>query len=497
MVAFALLGLLLVGLTTYRVVSKFDQMLAQGTDVLTVLQPSADEADQLLTSLADGELGVRGFVISGKKAQLVRYRNAIAKGDASIERLDEVIPVDEPELIRMRDNAVRTRDEWMASNGPVIKSERQGLEQRSNKLLSIRNEKRTYLIAQSASTALREAIDTRLIASNNSLGDAVNSLRLSLTLATGIALAGIGFALWAVFSSVLKPLRSLTAQLREVTGQGHHHAPIKPSGPPELLSAGRDAEDMRRRLVLEIDEARAAREGLEQEGPVVSAIEEQLRTVVVPDATGFEVYGTIQPAEGVLAGDWWDVRELPDGSLAVIVTDVSGHGPEAGIVGLRTKDVVTSLLMRGVDCAEALTSAAQGFASMPARFATVAVVVIRPDGELVWANAGHHPPLIQRAAGGWAALDPTGPLLSALGGTWTSGHESLAAGDTLLMWTDGLLESHDAQGSELGESAAKELVMSAADASVEELVTQVLAQARQRATDWKRDDVTMVAVRRT
>ena len=74
----------------------------------------------------------------------------------------------------------------------------------------------------------------------------------------------------------------------------------------------------------------------------------------------------------------------------------------------------------------------------------------------------------------------------------------LEPGAALLMWTDGLTESRDAAGEELGDDGLQALVASALDAERTSagVVAHVLAAARARAVDWRRDDVTLVVAQR-
>ena len=150
---------------------------------------------------------------------------------------------------------------------------------------------------------------------------------------------------------------------------------IVPVGPPELRDLGADAEALRRALVHEIDEATAAREALEQEGPVVEAIRRELaaRTDAVP--LGVTIAGVLRPAEGVLAGDFWDRIPLTDGRAAAVICDVSGHGPRAGIVAMRLKTSITLGLVAGQDPPQILHRACDAFADEPGRFATAAILI--------------------------------------------------------------------------------------------------------------------------
>jgi serine phosphatase RsbU (regulator of sigma subunit) len=197
-----------------------------------------------------------------------------------------------------------------------------------------------------------------------------------------------------------------------------------------------------------------------------------------------------------MAGDWWSAQEVAGDRLALVITDVSGHGPEAGMEALRLKHVIELSLAQHADPALALAAGASGFRDA-GRFATCVVVVLDPaSGLLTWANGGHHAPWIVSEA--VTPLVATGPLLSVLGGEWGTQQTQLEPGAVLLMWTDGLSESRDADKAELGDDGLLDLVHEAL--AVEDtsagLVAHVLAAARLRSVDWRRDDVTLVAAQR-
>ena len=86
----------------------------------------------------------------------------------------------------------------------------------------------------------------------------------------------------------------------------------------EIRSMGRSAEDMRRRLVDEVRESQRASEALRDESPTVDAVRRVLYELQPAPAPGYDVVGSVSPAHGVLAGDWWDAIACPDGSTALV-----------------------------------------------------------------------------------------------------------------------------------------------------------------------------------
>ncbi|MHB1213012.1 MAG: PP2C family protein-serine/threonine phosphatase, partial [Candidatus Nanopelagicales bacterium] len=116
-----------------------------------------------------------------------------------------------------------------------------------------------------------------------------------------------------------------------------------------------------------------------------------------------------------------------------------------------------------------------------------------------WLNAGHHPAILVTHDKESSLCEPTGPLISSLGGSWTVRSHYFRPGDVVVAFTDGLVESRNAEGDELESSMVSQLIRgldSPVRENPEELITRLLAQVRHRAADWRRDDVTLVAASR-
>lgn len=477
---------------------RFADTVQAANTVIDVLQPAADDADTLVVARVETEGDLQDYVLTGETRFLVEFRRDLAVADEALARLDDRIPGGTPAAGLVSRAKLAREAWWEADAAPTIAAVQSGDLARAAEITQSDKAWAAYREFIDSAEALQDAIDDQREQVFRDLADFNRQLAVALAASGIVLLLLLALLYLALRSWVLRPLDLLRRQLRAVARRGEHHRPIEPAGPPELEAAGTDAERMRRQLVTEIDEARAAREALAQDAPVVAAIRRELRATGDPGVPGLRVFGALQPAEGVLAGDWWDTVRRPDGTLAVVVTDVSGHGPAAGIAAMRVRTSVTSALAAGRAPDRALTEAAPGFADEDARFATVAVAVLPPGpGDLRWANAGHPAPVLVRADGSVERLEPTGPLLSCLGGTWETRTVPVAADDVLLLFTDGLVESRDRGGAELGDDELVAVLrQAAADADgAEDLVARVLARVRDRAADWRRDDVTLVAVR--
>ena len=335
------------------------------------------------------------------------------------------------------------------------------------------------------------ALDIRLDEVANQLSTALStSLFISLFL---LILAWIFLERW-----VLAPLDEMRTELRMVAS-GVIHQVIEVSNPPEIQLAAADAESMRQKLVAQIDLARAAWQGLEQDAPLVASMRRALSpTAMDTDNLGIDVAGQTLPASGAIAGDWWDVIRTPKG-IALAMVDVTGHGPEAGVVGLQIKAIMTAALSAGFSPSSVMERVSAGMADVNALLATAVILEI-PNNKsepAQWVNAGH-------PAGYWidtnhliTTLNPTGPMLGGFGGTWQNQELFFGAGDRIVLVSDGLLETQDEKGEEFGTQGLITSVVSGEHiGNSADLTNLIVATARQDSVTWNRDDVSVVVITR-
>jgi len=316
------------------------------------------------------------------------------------------------------------------------------------------------------------------------------SLLLSLTL---LVLSWIFLERW-----VLAPLDEMRTELRLVAS-GTIHQVIEVANPPEIRMAAADAESMRINLVSQIDLARAAWQGLEQDAPLVLSMRNALSPTLLDSlSAGLDIYGQTMPATGAIAGDWWDVIRTPKG-FAVAIVDVTGHGPEAGVVGLQIKAIMTAALSAGFAPAAVMQRVSAGLSDVDALLATAVIINIPNDMHLPAqvVNAGH-------PAGYWiddhsllTAINPTGPMLGGFGGNWASKEFNFGAGHRIVLASDGLLETQDDKGEEFGTQGLVSSVISGNQSqNSTDLTNLIVSAARQDSVTWQRDDVSVVVITR-
>ena len=496
----AMAGAIAIGVIALLVWTAFASANRVGTAVTQRLSPAAQSASDLVVAFDRLDTESRTYVITGDQVSYLAMSAARARAYDDLSAVErDVAPY--PELLASAADVQGAATAWLGSVvDPAVALRQQRPLSRVELVTFLATSTRSYAAVSASTAALDDDVSAARDAASDELGTLARRLATALGL-SGIALLGLVLAAYLLLRRwVLVPLDDLRGQLREVAHDGMHHRVIEPTGPPELYAAGRDAEAMRQALVREEDAARAADEGLAQEGPVVAALRSDLATPTDPAAARLLVHGRMHAAHGVLAGDWWGVVGLEDERTALLVVDVSGHGELAGLVTQRLRAVLTVSLRSGFDPGTTLSRGATSFVDQTdGRFATALVIVLDPRaGRVTWANAGH--PAGWVLPGGDAStrlpLGQTGPLLSALGGAWTTEQLPLEVGDLVLAWSDGLVEAPE-DGREVPDEALARVVAETASADPRTLVDGVLAALRQDSAHWRRDDVTLVAARRT
>jgi phosphoserine phosphatase RsbU/P len=213
----------------------------------------------------------------------------------------------------------------------------------------------------------------------------------------------------------------------------------------------------------------------------------------------WEIYLHFAPA-GPVSGDFCDVVSPPgsDGMLAIL-GDVSGKGVSAALLSAHLHAIFRSLADDKGPVAELVGRANRVFrhGSPTPHFATLVCLRAGGSGSLEVCNAGHCPPLVV-SANGVRSLEPTGlPVGTFLSSHYTSHTLDLAAGDVVVLYTDGLTEARDATGMEYASERLEAHLASLGARAPREVVTSCLQDlARHLGGESLQDDLTLLALRR-
>jgi len=362
-----------------------------------------------------------------------------------------------------------------------------------------------------------QALEDRLVARRSiAPGDPVFGALLNHSQDLGllIALAITGLTALVVLcgflfrNTVLIPLVALAQQLRRVARDGLAAGPIEIRGPQEIARVARDAEVMRRALQTQGRATRAAEDGLHQQAPLVAALQDQ-RSAGVQRLGPLLVANNLQPARGVIGGDWWQVLPWQHHGVALLVGDVVGHDEQAALMAYALRATLTGALASGVPALSLPQLGCQVLrgcedAGIELACSTCAVLLIdAPNDTVHWINAGHPAPLIASADGSVRECEATGPWLTTFGGAWSAQSLRITTQDVVLAFTDGLaIDASDTDTStvELGlrnaltASVQTWFASGAATADFGTIIDAVLEAAQVEPVEPRRDDLALIAL---
>ena len=212
---------------------------------------------------------------------------------------------------------------------------------------------------------------------------------------------------------------------------------------------------------------------------------------------GWEVAYHYQPA-GPVSGDYCDLIPANANQMYFLIGDVAGKGVAAAMLMSHLSAMLRTLIALGLPLSQVMERASRVFceSTLPAHYATLVCGRASSSGEIELCNAGHPPPLLVHA-GEIVRLDATGlPIGMFCSERFYSRIVRLAPRDTLLLYTDGLLEAQNATGVEYGIERLVALAASA-DRQPKATVHACLRDlAAFRGAPGAEDDLTILAISR-
>lgn len=266
------------------------------------------------------------------------------------------------------------------------------------------------------------------------------------------------------------------------------------------------AQDEQSKRALELlEETRRQREYAERlladRQRVASVLQASLLPPELPEVDGLEIAAVYRSGVEDVGGDFYDLLPLGGGRWAFMMGDVCGRGPEAArLTALSRHTLRTAFLLgRGPAGALAALDRALHTADNDGRFCTVACGVLTFDDgalEVRVGVGGHPPPFTLRADGSIERVRRTGPLLGVVLGAQYAEHRlSLTAGDSLILYTDGVIEARG-DGGLYGLDRLENEIGSHVGAPASDLVANLLGSVSSYDNGLVRDDLAILALRR-
>ena len=247
---------------------------------------------------------------------------------------------------------------------------------------------------------------------------------------------------------------------------------------------------------LAIDNARL----YQQQKDFADTMQRSLLPRGLPEIEGLDVGAVYESSAKVdVGGDVYDFLTLPDGKLAVVLGDASGHGVAASADMALAKFVFRSLVRLYPDPGELLTQANEVALGELAggSFVTMVCLTVAPaTGEVSAASAGHPPIRVLSPGGAVGALAPTGLALGVEADQeYEKEDTTLTPGAALCLYTDGLVEVRR-DGEQYGIERLDAALAESRELPAQQLAEHVVEDARRFAGE-PGDDYALVVIRRT
>ena len=252
---------------------------------------------------------------------------------------------------------------------------------------------------------------------------------------------------------------------------------------------------------------------LEHEFEIGREIQAGFLPDILPQPKGWEIAASLQPAREV-AGDFYDVFELPDEKIGLVIADVCDKGLGAALfmtlvrsfiravsnidfyarVGSGEVSSAVDRLRNAISLTNNYIAETHGDTGM---FATIFFGILDPrTGILTYINGGHLPPMLINKDGGVEVLKRTGPAVGAASrADYGIMQVVMEQGDTLFAYTDGLTDTANPAGEYYDEKGL--IPLFAGDQTLSSLLAHIQTQIESYTTGAPQfDDITILAARR-
>lgn len=326
-------------------------------------------------------------------------------------------------------------------------------------------------------------------------------LRQGLLFGAGTAV--VLMLVWGTATVATKPLKALAEAAHQVS-EGRLDVRVEEPLPPDEIGQfsrvfNRMVVDLKDNVAARLSEA-AARQAVESELAIALQIQRTMLPGPYSGAPAIEIAGNFLPARYV-AGDFYDWFHVDENTVGLVIADVSGKGVPAALFMAVVRTSLRTLSADAGGPADTLTSLNRALVQENPLTVFVTVFYAHyhiPSGRLVYANAGHTSPYVVRADGAVESLGgSTGCLLAVFADAGISESSAeLQPGDTLVLYTDGVIDASDPEGRFYDEKRLELVLKNAAGESPAEVCERINYAVSDHCQGALQDDVTLLVMRR-
>ena len=238
---------------------------------------------------------------------------------------------------------------------------------------------------------------------------------------------------------------------------------------------------------------------LQNELDVANKMQQSILPTDFPSGEGYEVFGYMRAARNV-GGDFFDVIKLANDKIGLAIADVSDKGVPAALFMMSSRTLLKGAAIGSEDPTQVVRTVndllvEDNDASM---FVTLLYAVYNPEsGAVRYANGGHNLPFIAHPDGSSTVLPSTrGVALGVMDGMeYEQNTITLAPGDTLIMYTDGVTEAENAAGEEFGMDRLLQVFADSPPADPEEAAKRIFTAVDEFSDgDTQFDDLTCLTL---
>ncbi len=256
------------------------------------------------------------------------------------------------------------------------------------------------------------------------------------------------------------------------------------------VQIGRDRREARQQAI-------ASTRAQEREDTEARSIQQGFLPKEIPQLAGYEIVGAWQPAR-VVGGDYYDVLPFGRETLGVCIGDVAGKGLPAALLMSNLQAAFRGFASPAMSpetlCDKLNSLICRNIASD--RFITFFYAQL--DGvarQLRYTNAGHNAPIVAHKDGSHDRLREGGGILGVFPvQAFDMGVYDLAAGDRVLLFTDGVTEACNPEGEEFGDARLLQLLEENRELSAEDLQRKILSVVAEFCRGHWHDDATLIAI---